>query len=165
MDNKKQDTNEILELFGKLFGPLVQEEISKHIPVQKAPEPKTVKKRQDTSDKMKKAVEESTRVLENKVYDWIMSAKAEIIEKLNEISEKLDKAPESPLQPWTTNPFRTSPYYPYTPDPLSPLGPVITYTGDAPEMLQSHTYSVGGTSDSVSFTIPDWLESLAKFDQ
>ena len=151
MDNNKQDTNEILELFGKLFGPLVKEEISKHIPVQKAQEPKTVKKRQDTSDKVKKAVEESTRILENKAYDWIMSAKAEIIDKLNEISEKLDKTPESPLQPWTPNPFRTSPYYPYAPDTVSPLGPVITY-------------SVGGTSDSVSCSVADWLESLAKFD-
>lgn len=164
MDNKKQETNDILELFGKLFGPMVQEEISKHIPVQKVPEQKTMKKRQDTSDKVKKVVEEYTRILENKVYDWVMSAKAEIIEKLNEISEKLDKAPESPLQPWITNPFRTSPYYPYKPDTVSPFGPVITYTVDAPEMLQTHTYSVGGTSDSASCSVADWLESIAKFD-
>ena len=148
----EQERNELIELFGRLFGDAVAKEISKY-EARKIDESKYSEDVRMLKSIIEKAVEDSTE----RVLSEITRTKQEILDRLNEIEQRVGNGGTDtigPIRPWTT------PYYPYTPNPFDPLGPVITYTGDPPPVLETHTYSTGTGNDLVSFSIPELLGSL-----
>ena len=148
----ENNRNELIDLFGRLFGEAVAKEIGKY-ESRKVDESKYSEDVRILKGIIEKAVEDSTE----RVLSEITRTKQEILDRLYEIEQKVGNGGTDtigPIRPWTT------PYYPYTPNPLDPLGPVITYTGDPPPVLETHTYSVGSCDDSITLSLPELIGSI-----
>jgi hypothetical protein len=132
-----EDRNELIELFGKLFGEAVANEIRKY-------DSKKVDETNYSEDvkNIKRIVDSAV----DKICDSIESAKKEILERIDSnLTDPIRPLTvPNPLEPWTTAPR------PYTQDPLSPLGPIITTYGnddDRVTMTTTGRTTAGGSSD------------------
>lgn len=137
-----EDRNELIELFGKLFGEAIANEIRKY-------DSNKVDETNYSED-----VKNIKRIIDaavEKICGSIESAKKEILERID--SRRLLDLTD-PVKPLTVpnpfEPYRTNPPYPFTPDPMSPLGPIITYCGnndDRVTMTTTGRTTAGGSSD------------------
>lgn len=150
-----KDKNELIELFGQMFGKIVADEIQKYD-----------KDRQDDS-KYSEDVKNIKTIVENAVDEicrYIGPDTALILERLDAIIEKLGiiAANTSPysIKPWTTGPQ----IYPNTPDPLNPLGPVITYGFNDDRVTLTTTAATGDQNFPATHTtyssFPEDLEDV-----
>jgi hypothetical protein len=143
-----ENRNELIELFGKLFGEAVANEIRKY-------DSKKVDETNYSED-----VKNIKRIIDSaveKICDGIESAKKEILERIDyrrnmDLTDPITIGPitvPSPTDPWKTNPCPYAPPYTPTTDPLSPLGPVITYSGNNNDGVVRvvTTTTAGGSSD------------------
>lgn len=147
--------NKLIDTFGKLLGEVISEEIDKYVS----------KKTDETN--YSEDVRNLKTIIENAVDDmcrYIGPDTALILERLDTIIEKLGiiAANTSPytIKPWTTSPVT----YPYTPDPLNPLGPVITYGNDDDRVTLTTTgdsnFPVVHTYSSLPEGVDDVLYSI-----
>lgn len=130
------EKNELIELFGQVFGEAIAKEITKY-------EAKHLDELRYSDDvkAMKAIVENATEL----ILKEIDRSKKEIVAELDEI--KLRLRSNDNITPWINpNPLRTDPW-PW------PYGPTVTYTnGDDPN-------TVKGTK---TVTIPDLVNSIVE---
>lgn len=147
-----EERNKLIELFGKKFGEIVADEINKY---------ESSNKRANESN-YSEDVKNLKTIIEKAVDDicrYIGPDTALILERLDTIIEKLGviAANTSPytLKPWTTGPQT----YPYTPNPLDPMGPVISY-GYNDDRVNMTT-----TAGDKSFPVADTYKSSTAGDK
>lgn len=143
---QEKDRNEMIELFGKIFGESIVNEIKKY----------EKKHNEEEAENYSDDLKAIKKIVDNAVDDicrYIGTENGLLFEKLDKIIDILDTLNNKIYTPWTTPQIypNTPQIYPYTPDPLNPLGPVITYgvdddrvtlttTGDQ-GFPATHTYS------------------------
>lgn len=158
---EEKDRNELIELFGKIFGESIVKEIKKY---EKKHNEEEAENYSDDLKAIKKIVDNAV----DEICRYIGPENGLMFEKLDKIIDLLESirisqatkiettGPDTiqPNKPWTT-PYVPYPYYPN--EPLNPLGPVITYCGPTCDRTifsnPVHTYSVAGNTDSVNLTV------------